>query len=59
MAKDHFEQLNRWLDIRLRGSDCAPDIYYIADKITWCYKWRKITDAQKDILCDKVVQLLN
>lgn len=31
---------------------------WITDRITWCWKWKKITKAQTDELCDRVIAIL-
>jgi hypothetical protein len=42
--------------------NCKPyhthTIEWIADRISWCWKWRKITEEQMHELCDRVVNIL-
>ena len=33
-------------------------IEWISNRITWCWKWRKITKEQMDELCDRVINIL-
>ena len=42
--------------------NCQPyhtrKIEWIADRISWCWKWRKITEEQMHELCERVVIIL-
>lgn len=55
--RNYFEELSKALD-RL-NTDWQKSVYLwqISDKIVWCWKWRKITNEEKDILCDRVTKL--
>ena len=33
-------------------------IEWISDRISWCWKWRKITKEQMEELCDRVIKIL-
>lgn len=33
-------------------------IEWISDRISWCWKWKKITKPQMEELCDRVVAVL-
>ena len=33
-------------------------IEWISDRISWCWKWKKITKEQMEELCDRVVAVL-
>lgn len=33
-------------------------IEWISDRICWCWKWKKITKAQMEELCDRVIKVL-
>ena len=33
-------------------------IDWICNRIDWCWKWKKITEAQKDELCNRVIEIL-
>lgn len=33
-------------------------IEWISDRISWCWKWKKITKEQMEELCDRVVKVL-
>ena len=56
MKLTEYERINRELTAheRGRGSICC-NIDWIANRIEWAWKFRKITDAQKDELCDRVI----
>ena len=30
----------------------------ISDRISWCWKWRKITKEQMEELCDRTIEVL-
>ena len=34
------------------------DIEWISNRISWCWKWRKITKEQMEELCDRVIKVL-
>lgn len=33
------------------------DIYWCGDSIAWLWKWKKITKAEMESLCDRVIAL--
>lgn len=55
--KDFYNQLNNWI-INLEHGKPSPSIDAIASKLEWCWKFRKITQSQKDELADKIIALL-
>lgn len=34
------------------------NIEWISNRISWCWKWRKITKGQMEELCDRVIKIL-
>lgn len=34
------------------------NIEWISNRISWCWKWRKITREQMEELCDRVIKVL-
>ena len=42
--------------------NCKPyhtrNIEWISNRISWCWKWRKITKEQMEELCDRVIKVL-
>lgn len=34
------------------------DIEWISNRISWCWKWRKITKEQMEELCDRAIKAL-
>ena len=34
------------------------NIEWISNRISWCWKWRKITKEQMEKLCDRVIKVL-
>lgn len=35
------------------------DIHWVADSITWLWKWKKITREEMEALCDRVIAYCN
>ena len=33
-------------------------IDWICDRISWCWKWRKITETEKDDFCDRIIYIM-
>lgn len=33
-------------------------VEWICDRITWCWKWKKITEEQKNELADRITYIL-
>jgi hypothetical protein len=36
----------------------TKNIEWISNRISWCWKWRKITEEQMEELCDRVIKVL-
>ena len=36
----------------------TKDIDWICNRIDWCWKWRKITEEQKDELIDRICKVM-
>ena len=34
------------------------NIEWISSRISWCWKWRKITKEQMEELCDRTIKIL-
>lgn len=34
------------------------NIEWISNRISWCWKWRKITKEQMEELCDRTIKVL-
>lgn len=34
------------------------DIDWISNRISWCWKWRKITKEQMEELCERAIKIL-
>lgn len=34
------------------------NIEWISNRISWCWKWRKITRGQMEELCDRTIEVL-
>ena len=59
MAKkrDYYKEIDDEL-IRLENRRYAPKgISWATNRISWCWKFRKITEEQKNNLCDRAIFL--
>ena len=54
-----YKLLIQTLDRLERGMWTQVDIHWCCDTITWLWKWKKITEEEKDILCDRAIEILN
>jgi len=57
--KDYSAQLNTALT---EYENCKPykqySIDWICDRIAWCWKWKKITEKEKDNFCERIVKVM-
>ena len=57
--KNFYEELNRNI---LQHEEFKPykehDVYWICDKIEWCWKWRKISEEQMHELADRICKVM-
>ena len=44
-----YEEYKSWHD---------KSIEWICSRIDWCWKWRKITEEQKNELCDRIIAVM-
>ena len=56
--KDYYKQLDGWVRMFEQCGYCPVKIEVVTDKIVWCWKWKKITEQQKNELCDRMVEVL-
>lgn len=57
--RDYYEEINKSLsDLEFYKPYCTRDIYWVCDRISWAWKWRKITEAQKDELADRAIKYM-
>lgn len=54
-----YKLLIKTLDRLERGLWTAVDIHWCSDTITWLWKWRKITEEEMNVLCNRVIAILN
>ena len=52
-----YEKIDRALKQHERHGYYERSIDSICDYIAWAWKWRKLTEAQKDEVCDRVCAL--
>lgn len=56
--KDYYSQIDSWLH-QYECKGCGDQkLSKISDKISWCWKWKKITEKQKNDLCDRFLEVL-
>lgn len=53
--KNYYAEISGWIDDLERGHLSYFQIPMITDKITWCWKFRKISPEQKDALCNRMI----
>ena len=59
MKLNEYEKINRELTAHERGRGSNYfSIDWIANRIDWAWKFRKITESQKNELCDRVIAYL-
>ena len=56
-SRNWYEELNIRLDYSIHSANCM-DIHATCDKIVWAWQHHKITDAEKDELCNKAIEYL-
>lgn len=59
MKKDFYAEIDKHIKIY---EDNKPyherSIHWICDRISWCWKWRKITEPQMNELCDRIMNVM-
>ena len=54
-----YDEIDKALFSYENYKPCHPrKIEWISDRISWCWKWRKITKEQMEELCDRVIKIL-
>lgn len=53
-----YEKIDRAIKQHEKHGYYERSLSSIADYISWAWKWRKITEAEKDDACDRVCALL-
>ena len=58
--KDYYAEIDSGLR---EWEECKPyhnrDLSWLADRIDWCWRWRRITEEQTNELANRVVALYN
>lgn len=58
-TKNYGAEINQWLEYH-ESYDSRRQIHdldFIADRIAWCWKFRKITREQMESFCDRIIAL--
>ena len=56
----YYEEINKALSSYEEYKAYHPyKLEWITDRIDWCWKWRKITEEQKNELCDRVISIFD
>lgn len=58
MKKDYYSQIDSWLRQYEAKGNGDQKLSKISDKISWCWKWKKITEKQMEELCDRFLEVL-
>ncbi len=53
-----YEKINKALKQHENYKYCERSLESIANYIGWAWKWRKITEAEKDEVCNRICVLL-
>lgn len=60
--KTQYEKIKGWMNQLYRLDPDSVQFTNIsqlcADRITWAYKFKKITESQKDELCEEMIRIL-
>lgn len=52
--KDFYSEINRSLTAIENGKYSQHSLDWCADRVDWCWKWKKITRSQMEELADRV-----
>lgn len=55
--KDYYGEIDRVLESYELGRYTRNNLSWCADRISWCWQFGKITEIQKDNLCERVTRL--
>ena len=57
--KNYYEQIDRAIECYEKHSSWTPySIDWICNRISWCWKWKKITEEQKNELVDRICKVM-
>ena len=55
----YYEQINKAIQDYEQGKSWHDkNIEWICNRIDWCWKWRKITEEQKNELADRICKVM-
>lgn len=57
--KDYYKEISEALTRLENGYYTTHSLDWCISHIDWAWKWRKITEGQKDELCDRVCTYLD
>lgn len=58
--KDYYQQINEAILSYETFKPYHPfDYAWICDRIAWCWKFRHITEQQKNELCDRIIAVMD
>ena len=58
MARNYYKEIDDALARYERGGYRAHTMRWIADRIEWCARFHKITDAQTGELCERATAVM-
>ena len=53
--KDYYSEIDQALTRLELGKYPTHSIEWVAERVVWCWKWRKITEGQLEVLCDRLI----
>lgn len=58
--KNYYDILNKKIqDFESSKHNSSMQLSKIADKVVWCFRWRKISNEECNELCDRITKLYN
>ena len=57
--KTKKQQVIKALECMENGIYCPYTIEWLTDTIEWFYKWRYITKAECEAMCNRVIKIIN
>lgn len=57
--RNYYREIDAALDRLENFKYATHDIDWCCDRIAWCWKFRHISNEQKDELCDRAIHVLD
>ena len=56
--KDYYGEIDRAITAYENYKYVTKPISWITDRIAWCWKFRHITETEKNELCDRIIDIM-